>query len=149
MEHHQLVRKLNWFYSLELNQVQYYSEQSKRVNDIYLKKILERVADIEQAHVDNISAKIKGLGGNLTFLGETIAPFTGKTLGFITENVGIVALLNTNIALEKKAIKDYKDLLLRVGGDQDLFDLLWSNLIDEDLHTAWFQNKVKELEANE
>ena len=46
-------------------------------------------------------------------------------------------------------MKDYKDLILHVGEDEDLFNLLWSNLIDEDLHTAWFSNKVKELEKEQ
>lgn len=32
---------------------------------------------------------------------------------------------------------------------QDLFETLWSNLIDEDIHTARFANKVKELERVE
>jgi len=26
--------------------------------------------------------------------------------------------------------------------------MLWGHLIDEDLHTAWFANKMKELEEN-
>lgn len=145
MELQEVISKLNWFYTLELNQVQLYSEQQRQVDDIYLKTVLARVAEIEQGHVDNISAKIVVLGGKPTFLGEVIAPFTGKAAGFVTGKAGIVPLLNANIALEQKAMKDYKDLLLRVGENFDLYNLLWSNLIDEDLHTAWFQNKVREL----
>lgn len=146
MQLSEVISKLNWFYTLELNQVQVYSQQSKQVNDIYIQKILGRVAEIEQGHVDNISEKILELGGKPNFMGETIAPLTGKVTGFVTGNAGIVPLLKANIALEQKAMKDYKDFLLRVGGNLDLFNLLWSNLIDEDLHTAWFQNKVQELE---
>lgn len=42
---------------------------------------------------------------------------------------------------------DYKDFTMQVG-NKEIFELLWSNLIDEDLHTSWFENKVKELEKN-
>ena len=55
MQLSEVISKLNWFYTLELNQVQVYSQQSKQVNDIYIQKILGRVAEIEQGHVDNIS----------------------------------------------------------------------------------------------
>lgn len=145
MEHH--IRKLNWFYSLELNQVDLYQAQSKQVDDIYIQQALKRVAEIEQGHVDNIREKIRQLGGKPTVLGEAIAPVTGSILGTATGHAGLIAMLKANISLEEKAMKDYKDYLLRSGPDDDLFSLLWSNLIDEDLHIAWFSGKVAQLEA--
>jgi bacterioferritin len=143
----QLLTTLNRMYSLELNQVDLYSAQSKQVPDIYLRQTLKRVAEVEQGHVENISQKIIELGGKPTALGEAIAPVTGKVAGFLTGKAGAIALLKANIDLEEKAMKDYKDFLLKVGGDESFFNLLFSNLIDEDLHTAWFVNKVKELES--
>ncbi|MDI6710529.1 MAG: hypothetical protein QMC81_09305 [Thermoanaerobacterales bacterium] len=50
--------------------------------------------------------------------------------------------LRAEITLEEKAMKDYKDLFVRVGNEH-LFDTLWDNLIDEDLHTAWLANKLR------
>jgi bacterioferritin len=146
METKNVLTKLNWFYSLEMNQVDLYLAQSKQMADMYLKKTLERVAEVEQGHVDNIREKILSLGGKPTGAGEAIAPLTGKTIGFLTGKSGIIPLLKADIQLEEKAMKDYKDFLLRVGQDSDLFHLLWGHLIDEDLHVAWFTNKVKELE---
>lgn len=141
----ELIDKLNWFYSLELSQVDLYTAQSKNAEDIYLRKVLERVAAIEQQHVDNLAAKIKQLGGKPTFLGERVAPITGKIMGRATAWAGMVAALKADIALEERAMRDYKEFILQAGGVADLFDLLWANLIDEDLHAAWFANKVKEL----
>ncbi|MDW7650060.1 MAG: ferritin-like domain-containing protein [Bacillota bacterium] len=149
MEKSALIHKLNWFYSLELNQVQLYTEQSRQTNDLYLQKTLQRVAQIEQSHVDNLREQIIVLGGKPTVLGEAVAPLSGKAAGFITGKTGLISMLKANIDLEEKAMKDYKDFLVRAGGDQALFDLLWSNLIDEDIHTAWFLNKVRELEELE
>jgi len=142
----QLIRKLNWFYSLELNQVELYQVQGKAVDDIYLKKLLERVAKIEQGHVDNISDYIYKLGGKPTVLGEAVAPVTGMIAGKVSSWAGVINMLKSDILLEQKAITDYQDLVLKVS-DKDLFELLWSNLIDEDLHTAWFARRVEELAA--
>lgn len=141
-----IIRKLNWFYSLELNQVDLYIAQSKSVKDIYIKRALERVAVIEEGHVVNISDMIKQYGGKPTVIGEIAAPVTGKITGGITGLAGVINLLKADIALEKKAMSDYKDFIMKAGNHHELVDLLWSNLIDEDLHTAWFSNKIKDIE---
>ena len=146
MNTQQLIRKLNWFYSLELNQVELYQVQGKAVDDIYLKKLLERVAKIEQGHVDNISDYIYKLGGKPTVLGEAVAPVTGMIAGKVSSWAGVINMLKSDIILERKAVTDYQDLVLKVS-DKDLFELLWSNLIDEDLHAAWFARRVEELAA--
>ncbi len=146
MDTRQIITKLNWMYALELNQVDLYSAQSKQVSDFYLKQTLKRVAEVEQGHVKNISEKIIELGGKPTALGEAVAPVSGRVAGYLTGKAGMIMLLKADIDLEEMAMKDYKDFLLKVGGNEPLFNLLWGNLIDEDLHTAWFVNKVKELE---
>ncbi|TDA69980.1 MAG: ferritin-like domain-containing protein [Clostridia bacterium] len=129
-----------------MNQVDLYTAQSKRQEDIYTSRTLERVAAIEQQHVDNIAAMIKKLGANPTRLGDVIAPLTGQIAGKLLGLAGTVVTLKADIKLEEKAMQDYKTFLLHAGGHEELFKLLWNNLIDEDLHTAWFANKVRELE---
>lgn len=146
METEAIIGRLNWFYSLELNQVELYQLQCKQVRDINLKKTLERVVDIEQGHVENIREKIMALGGTPTAVGDLIAPISGKAAGFITGSLSIITMLKADIILETKAMEDYKEFISTAGSDSDLVQLLWSNLIDEDLHTAWFARKVSELE---
>ncbi len=146
MDIEKVIHNLNWFYSLELNQVDLYIAQSKSVEDLYLKKTLERIAVIEQQHADNIADKIKELGRKPTKIGDFLGPLSGKITGKITGLAGAIAILKVDITLEEKAMADYKDFILKSGSSKELFDLLWSNLIDEDLHTAWFANKLKELE---
>ena len=145
MDKEQLIRKLNWFYSLELNQVELYTAQSKKVDDPYTARVLLRSAQIEDGHVQNISASIKELGGEPTSLGDILGPLSGKIAGHVIPLAGLSNMLKANIMLEQKAMADYKELLSKVD-DEGLKDLLWSNLIDEDLHTAWFKNKVQQLE---
>ena len=146
MDEKQILNKLNWFYSLELNQVGLYKAQSKYVEDIYVRKVLERAVDIEQQHVDNIAAQIRARDGEPTSLGDVIAPLMGKTSGNIVSWLGLVPALKANIMLEQKAMSDYKDFILQIGEDYELFNLLWSHLIDEDFHTSWFHSKVQEIE---
>jgi len=148
MEKDAIIKKLQWFYVLELNQVNLYLAQSKQVEDFYLRQTLLRIAEVEQGHVENIRAKLQLLGVSAPVMGETIAPLAGMVGGFATGKAGTIALLKANIDLEEKAMKDYKDFILRVGKNHELFEMLWGHLIDEDLHTAWFANKIKELEEN-
>ncbi|MDN5347898.1 MAG: hypothetical protein PWP65_1462 [Clostridia bacterium] len=140
-----LITKLNWFYSLELQQVNLYSSQARAMGDIYLAKTLDRIAAIEQQHVDNIAAEIRKRGAEPAKMGDVLGPILGRLSGTLTGAMGPITTLKVNITLEEKAMEDYKNLILRVG-DGHLFDLLWNNLIDEDLHTAWFTNKLRELE---
>ncbi|MFW5998993.1 MAG: ferritin-like domain-containing protein [Halanaerobiaceae bacterium] len=146
MQIDQLIIKLNWFYSLELTQVDLYTAQSKNVEDVYLKNTLKRVAVIEQQHVDNIADKIKELGYSPAVTRDIVAPFLGKIAGKIISKTGIINLLKINITLEKKAMKDYKKFIKNVSkSSKGLADVLWANLIDEDLHTAWFNSKIKQI----
>lgn len=144
MAKERLLFKLNWFYSFELNQVDLYTSQSSSTEDDYISLAFERIAYIEQQHVDNIADKIKELGGKPTMLGDVIAPIVGKTVGKILDLSGIENLLKVNILLEQKAIQDYKDLIHRIRGkyDDEVINILQSNLIDEDLHAAWFNNQL-------
>lgn len=146
MTREEILARLNWFYSLELNQVDLYTAQSRQQEDIYLQRVLERVAGIEQQHVDNIAAQIKRLGGTPTKIGDVLAPVAGQIAGKVLARIGTAALLRANIKLEEMAMRDYKDFLLKAGGDRELYNSLWNNLIDEDLHTSWFASKLREME---
>ena len=55
MDKETLISKLNWFYSLEINQVDLYMAQSKTFKGSYESVVFERTAYIEQQHVDNIT----------------------------------------------------------------------------------------------
>ena len=134
-----ILKKLNWFYSLEMNQVSLYHAQSKKVNDIYLKKTLERVAVIEDQHVKNIADMINQYGGKPTGVGEFVALSAARWREILSAHQGQPVYLR-QISLGAKAMADYRDFILKAINHQELSDLLWSNLIDEDLHTAWFSN---------
>ncbi|HQD41875.1 MAG TPA: ferritin-like domain-containing protein [Bacillota bacterium] len=148
MDREKLISKLNWFFNLELNQVDLYTSQSRHSRDPYVKIAFERIAYIEQQHVDNIADKIKELGGKPSKIGDVLAPILGGAAGTVISAAGLSNVLRANILIEKKAMKDYKALihsLKRTYGDIELVRLLQNNLFDEDLHTAWFQRKLAGL----
>lgn len=162
MDKDTLISKLNWFYSLELNQVDLYKAQSKAFIGSYSGLVFERCSGIEQNHVDNLGDKIVALGGEPTTLGDIISPLLGKVAGELIAMTGLEDTLAINIMLEQKAMTDYKALIEKLQqdqyGDEELTKILQHNFIDENLHTEWFRTQiiamkhhefsVKELSAN-
>lgn len=146
MDEETLISKLNWFYSLELNQVDLYNAQSKIFKGKYSGIVLERCAYIEQNHVDNIGEKIKELGAKPTVLGDIISPIIGKVAGKLISMTGLEDTLAINIMIEQKAMKDYNDLIEKLYEDQtddlELIKILQHNFVDEHLHTEWFRTKI-------
>lgn len=143
-----LVAKLNWFYNLELNQVDLYNSQSKKFKGGYASEVFERVSYIEQQHVDNIAVKIKELGGKPSNLGDVIAPFIGSVGGTLVSMTGLQYTLKINIALEQKAKKDYNNLINHIKSQpnsEELMLILKSNYVDEDLHSAWFTQYLTKI----
>lgn len=150
MEDKDLTKKLNWFYSLEVTQVDNYLAQSKEVNDPYLVSGLQRVAFIEQEHVDGISNMIISLGAKPTLLGDIISPLLGTIMGKALGTTKLATMFKTNIMLEARAVSDYLKLIEKLKLDekyQVLNKTLQFNLIDEDLHSSWFAQVIAKEEA--
>lgn len=148
-----LISKLNWFYSLELNQVDLYNAQSKAFKGRYSGIVFERCAYIEQNHVENIGEKIKELGGKPTLLGDIISPIIGRVAGELISMTGLEDTLAINILIEQKAMKDYNDLIEKLHqdklGDKEMIKILQHNFVDEHLHTEWFRTKIIALKQYE
>lgn len=153
MDMETLVSKLNWFYSLELNQVDLYYAQSKAFKGRYSGLVFERCAYLEQNHVDNIGEKIKELGSKPTVLGDMISPIVGKIAGGMISSMGLENTLSSNIMIEQKAMKDYNDLIQKLlqdeTNDKELIKILQHNFVDEHLHTEWFRTKIIAIKQDE
>lgn len=139
----EMVKVLGLFLALEIEQVNLYQVQAGEAAEEHAAAALRRFAEIEQGHVDNISAALRELGGEPGLL-VRVSPALGKLAGRITEVAGLVNLLRANILIETVAARHYRSLLERTE-EPRLRDLLWKNLIDEELHRAWMIDKVNEL----
>ncbi len=148
MNREDLIAKLNWFYSLELNQVDLYRAQSGNFIGSYESIIFERTADIEQEHVDKIAYQIRKLDGVPTKLGDILSPILGKVAGSLVSISGIENVLKANILLEQKAMSDYTELINTIQDDYgaELKKILQHNLVDEDTHTAWFSMRLADYD---
>lgn len=144
MDKEDLLTKLNWFYSLELNQVDLYAAQSKTFEGTYESIVFERTAHIEQQHVDNIAEKIQELGGTPTKFGDVVTPIIGDLAGKLIASAEVENALKANIMIEQRAIKDYTELINTIGDDYgpELKKTLQHNLVDEDVHAAWFSERL-------
>lgn len=146
MDKEELISKLNWFYSLELNQVDLYNAQSKAFKGRHSGLVFERCAYLEQNHVDNIGEKIKELGSKPSVLGDVLSPIIGKLAGGIIASTGLEDTLMANILIEQKAMKDYNSLIENLHrekwADEELIKILQYNFVDEHLHTEWFRTKL-------
>ncbi|HZK85797.1 MAG TPA: ferritin-like domain-containing protein [Desulfosporosinus sp.] len=153
MDKDTLISKLNWFYSLELNQVDLYKAQSKAFKDSYSGLVFERCSGIEQRHVDNVGEKIVALGGEPTALGDIISPLLGKVAGELIAMTGLEDTLAINIMLEQKAMTDYNKLINKLHedkyGDEELIKILQHNFVDENLHTEWFRTQIIAMKHHE
>lgn len=149
MDQKALLSRLNWFYSLEVTQVDSYLAQSKAVHDPYIAVGLKRLALIEQGHVDNLSGMIIGLGAKPSMLGDVLSPIIGTAMGKILGTADVATMLEVNIKIEAKAAVDYQHLIreLEVGGhDHALIQTLQYNMLDEDLHSSWCAHVITRLD---
>ena len=67
MERKSVLRWLNWFYSLEIQQYELYENQFRRSKDEYIAKVLNHVSEVEHGHAHKLANQIKYLGANLCF----------------------------------------------------------------------------------
>jgi len=141
MDIEKVISKLNWFYTLEINQVDLYMTQSRKAEDLHLQRALKKFAEIEQGHVENIREMIEQLGQTHTLAGEVLGEITGKIAGKLSSLPSPAETLKFDVALERKAIADYHKLIDLVD-EPAICDLLWNNLIDEELHTSWMQSRI-------
>ena len=150
MKEKDLIRRLNWFYGLETTQVENYLAQSRAVKDKYISIGLERVAMIEEGHVDNIKMMIVGLGGKPSVASDVFFPVAGSAFGKVLSIPDIPGMMRANIRIEAMAVRDYQrliDTLENEGKYDHLVQTLKYNLIDEDLHSAWFLEGIKYHES--
>lgn len=143
----ELEKNLNWFLILEINQVQLYKAQAHQVEDTYLREALNHFARIEQNHVENISTLLRQAGGDVGWVSAAYESPWGKQfarLGMegimsVVDMAGEDKLLSLAILGEQRAIADYKNLIEKTT-EPWVLEVLWPNLIDEELHSGWMKN---------
>ncbi len=144
MQQQEIVAQLQYFYSLERQQADMYTSQGRQQADRYLAEVFRAFADVEQLHAERVATLLRQISGSATVVGGTLGQLTGRATGWTSAMTGLANLLRLDIALERKAMSDYQHFLLRAG-DPPHLAVLWTNLVEEDLHAAWMERKLARL----
>jgi rubrerythrin len=134
-----LKRSLQLFHALEVHQVALYRAQAALGGDEVDKRMFTKAAEVETGHVQNIHAALVSRGW-APLLWAPAAWVIGSCVGLL-KNASFNLALRTDIALENKAMEHYLTFIESCD-DEALKDVLWSNYLDESLHTEWFKARL-------
>ncbi|MBI2874307.1 MAG: ferritin-like domain-containing protein [Firmicutes bacterium] len=143
-----LVTALRFFMSLEQSQVKFYERQRQNITDPHLSLALQKFSDVEQQHAHRVEQQLHRLGAEGLKVHRGAGEAWGVISGLVTRLLGEKAMLNAGHRLEQKAIDHYLRLY-RQCGDPELKKMLMDNLIDEETHSAWFREKLAQVQERE
>jgi len=139
---------IQWLYTLELAQVDFYLTQAERSEDEYISHMLLHLADREIIHAKRIKKHINLFNGTPTKTGSSLSRVSGYLSEF-TVFFGTVNMFLLNYKLETLALHDYARFLRKVDTNnrlrKELVEDLFQNMMDEDLHRNWFISKREGL----
>lgn len=146
-----LLKWLNWFYTLEMSQVELYLNQARYSNDAYLASVLLSMAETETGHAKSIKEIIFKLDSRPMLIDKLLSQIIGFIPGRLSSFIGNYNLLWYNYILESVAVNDYRFFLnsldLNSKIDRELAGILLNNMIEEDLHRLWFKGQRDSLKT--
>lgn len=137
-----LMFRLKEFYILETFQVAFYKAQVSSATDDYYGKAFNKMVNIEQGHADFFANKIDKANESVPALVGSVFEFAGNLLGETVESTGQLNTCKLGIALENKAIEEYRTFILESKEKSYLIlqDTLMEYLLDEEFHTLWLRD---------
>jgi demethoxyubiquinone hydroxylase (CLK1/Coq7/Cat5 family) len=139
-----IIKRLREFYILERFQVVYYKSQWSSTFDEYYRKAFEQMVYIESAHADYFAQKLREKNVAVPKVTSSLFEFASRILGESVEFTGPINTCKLGIALENKAMEMYKLFILEAWADQELRDTLMGYLLEEEFHTLWMKNYIKQ-----
>jgi bacterioferritin len=142
----EVLRALRKMHNFERFAVEIYRAQIRAFSEREIANRLEAAMTNEQEHVNNLQVRIGELKGSCSWLGVFFQR-AGKVLGFTTTLLGKMRLLKTDIWIEKRAVKDYGNLLQKVDFDEKSRSLVQKNLEDEKAHIKRWEESIEILKG--
>lgn len=137
-----LIFRLKEFYELETLQVAFYKAQVDSAPDEYYAKAFNKLAIIEQGHVDFFRSLIEQAGESLPAKIGSLFKLTGHILGETIESTGQHNTCKLGVLLENEAIKHYKTFVSESKDKQ--YTVIRNTLIeyqlDEEFHKLWLRD---------
>ncbi|HEX3047436.1 MAG TPA: ferritin-like domain-containing protein [Bacillota bacterium] len=149
MDFEQLTFKLREFYLLEVFQVQLYNAQVKSFPDEYNAVAFEKMAKIEQGHVNYYAGKMQEYGISKPEIADDVFSFAGFVTAKTLDLLSFKERYQLAVTLETKAIKMYHDFIEMTEADHELRKMLWEYLIDEEFHKFWCKANLSKIDLKE
>ena len=142
----EVLGALRKMHSLERFAVEIYRTQIRAFPEKEIADRLKAAMDNEQEHVNDLRARIGELKGRCSWLGFFFQ-MAGKLLGFASTFLGKVFALKADIRLEKRAVRDYGDLLQELDFDEKSRGLIQKNIEDEKVHIRRWEESIEILKG--
>ena len=142
----EVLGALRKMHSLEIFAVEIYRAQIRAFPEKQIADRLKAAMDNEQEHVNDLRAHIGELKGRCSRLGFSFQ-MAGKLLGFASTFLGKEFALKADIRLEKRAVRDYGDLLQKLDFDEKSRGLIQKNIEDEKVHIRRWEESIEILKG--
>jgi rubrerythrin len=149
LDFEQLTFKLREFYLLEVYQVKLYSAQVKSLPDEYNARAFEKMAEIEQGHVDYYAEKMREYSIGIPEAADDVFSFAGFVTAKTLDLLSLKERYQLSVTLESKAITMYHDFIKMADDNQQLQKMLWCYLVDEEFHKFWCKANLKKIDLKE
>lgn len=133
---------LNFMYSMERFAAAIYRIQRGAFKETIITKKLTYAVDNERQHALNLKNRIIELNKNPTRL-AFLFQIAGSLVGCLSRCFSERLALKTDVAIEKRAVKDYSYFLRTLELDDKTKLLIKSIIADEELHIKNWQDSIK------
>lgn len=143
-----VIKSLRKMHSIERFATEIYRAQIWIFSQELFVKRLKAAGDNEQEHIETIYARINALGGKKSCMSWSFK-LAGKILGFCTTLGGKKFVFKFDIAVEKKAVKDYTQYLDTIKYDDISRKVIEKNLEDEKIHIKRWEDSLLILKGKQ
>ena len=136
------ICSLNFVYSMERFATAIYRVQRGGFKQKVVSERMDYAVDNERQHAESLKKRLIDTHHTpfpLAFLFQ----FAGIMLGGITKCFGKTLALKTDVAIEKRAVKDYSYFLRTSKYDSETQELIKNIIADEERHIRNWQDSIK------
>lgn len=139
------ISSLQEFYKLETFQVAFYKAQISTSTDEYYRKAFEKMVQIESTHVDFFTQVLTKAQLEIPSFTGSLFELAGGFVGEVAEFTGPSNTCKLGVALENKAIAAYRAFITESKSKNYsiIRDTLMEYLLDEEFHTLWLKDYMK------
>ncbi len=145
----QIIHRLKHIYELEKFQIAFYISQLSSIEDKYYHKAFTKLVETERKHATFFAYKLAKADIPIPKVGGTLADIAGSIVGESLELTGPTNTCKMGVALEKKTLLAYHNLIDELRGEPETREKLMEFLLEEEFHALWLQDYGKRLNQKE